>query len=138
MIPKREETQLVDDGSIVWNTWPEFRAFATRLGIDLDQLDSRGVTIRIMEGEMLLITHEYYGREPKPPIPAVIDTTTIQNDQYHIVVPKEVIHFGNHSTLCGLPENISLRRIEDRKRVTCPDCQRLLLQYKVGEFIPSI
>lgn len=65
-IPLRgdHETRSVT-GYEVYN-WPEFEAFARRLGFKYD-LATRDVTIRLTVDEFVVIEHNYQARENSPP-----------------------------------------------------------------------
>lgn len=72
----RRTTQPVIDGWAVFQ-WPEFIAFAVRLGIPLD-IDAKSMTIRIAIDEQPLITCEFSGREPHKKI----DTTNAHTNTW--------------------------------------------------------
>lgn len=62
--------------------WPEFIAFAGRLGFKWDLATTR-VVITIAHDEMVCIDHTYQGRE----LPAAVETTTVHNQQFHTFIP---------------------------------------------------
>jgi hypothetical protein len=82
-------TPGANDGYGVYG-WPEFIAFARRLGFMWD-LRTIGVVIRIYEGERVVIEHQYAGADvpelilprtavvPPAPRPA---TLRVENDEY--------------------------------------------------------
>jgi len=80
----REDTKPVHDGFTVWR-WPEFQAFAARLGIDL-AYDTTAVTVRIAVGERPVITQEYKAREPKEG--AIADIPVFVNTDNTVVAPR--------------------------------------------------
>lgn len=70
------------DGYEVFH-WPEFRAFARRLGIVWD-LHTREITFTLREGEAVVIKQDYLGMEARNPNP---DTTTLHNQQLRTSLP---------------------------------------------------
>lgn len=73
-------------GYEVWQ-WPEFRAFAERLGIELgEQLPTTGVAISIAYDKVVEVTHIYLAqdREHKP-----AETTNFHNQEFRTHQPLE-------------------------------------------------
>lgn len=88
----------LDGGYDVWR-WPEFIEFAKRLGIDLN-LPTRGIVIRMYEGEAVSITQEYLAddidqRDATTPFDHVakikrkIDITTVHNEAFKTAMPMK-------------------------------------------------
>lgn len=59
--------RLAIEGSDVYN-WPEFKAFAERLGIDW-ALPTTKLTITLGVGELVLVAQDYHGSERHLPNP---------------------------------------------------------------------
>jgi hypothetical protein len=63
--------------------WPEFQAFAARLGIPFDLRTTRLVIELPGEGCLVKVTQEYHGRDTAADVLSDrIDTTCLQNKQY--------------------------------------------------------
>ncbi len=82
----REHTTMSSDGYSVYR-WPEFRAFCKRAGILWD-LRTVSITIRIAEGELLVVDHQYAASDDQRPAqPESIDTTTLQTEYMRTSAP---------------------------------------------------
>lgn len=76
------ENRPAVDGYEVYR-WPEFRAFAARLGFVWD-LYTTDVTIRLAEGEAVIISHNYQGRAGPG---GAVDTTNMHNETLRTYAP---------------------------------------------------
>lgn len=87
--------------------WPEFQAFARRLGIPLDETFTRSLTIRMESPDHeVQITHGYPGVDKKEsadapevvwekdPTEPVIDTTTFRNEGWRTGTPRKLPDVG--------------------------------------------
>jgi hypothetical protein len=77
--------KLAYDGYAVFK-WPEYQAFRKRLGIP-DDTHERGVTIRVYEGEAVLVTLEFLGADKSP----VTGTTDAETGEFTTAEPTAIV-----------------------------------------------
>jgi len=68
--------------------WPEFQAFAERLGIDLTQ-PIKDIIIRLPFDELAQYDLTLRGSDTKKSQSGMIDTTTLHNDKWRTKIPTE-------------------------------------------------
>lgn len=80
----------VPTGSEIWR-WPEFQAFAKRLGVE-PSLPTTRLIIDIGLSEAVKITQTYMAdvnRQAETGWPGVVETTAVHNEQFKTFMPVE-------------------------------------------------
>lgn len=65
-IPEYARYRFVQGGE-AWREWPEFKALAMRLGIEMKSLPTTGVTIDFPCDGLVKVTQTYHGRDMTKP-----------------------------------------------------------------------
>lgn len=83
---RSQNARLAADGYAVYQ-WPEFRAFALRLGVMVDH-NTWEISFAIREGEVVEVNHRYVGFDA--PQQGPIDTTTLHNETFSTAITSPV------------------------------------------------